>query len=49
MEKPAGNWPRRFSRRRNEMWNISIFLPMIVVTLDVKVKVIWKVIIRKRR
>jgi hypothetical protein len=49
MEKPAGKWPRRFTRRRNEMSKISILLPLIVVILDVKVKIIWKPIIRKKR
>jgi hypothetical protein len=31
------------------MPNISIFLPSIVVILEVKVKIIWKRIIRKTR
>jgi hypothetical protein len=30
------------------MTTISIFLPLIVVILGVKVKIIWKTIIRKR-
>jgi hypothetical protein len=31
------------------MTHISIFLPLIVVILEVKVKIIWKRIIRKTR
>jgi hypothetical protein len=31
------------------MRTISIFLPLIVVILEVKVKIIWKRIIRKTR
>jgi hypothetical protein len=31
------------------MAHISIFLPLIVVILEVKVKIIWKRIIRKTR
>jgi hypothetical protein len=41
--------PRRFTRRRKEMRIFSIFLPLIVVILDVKVKIIRKTIIRKTR
>jgi hypothetical protein len=49
--KPAGADPRRFTRRRNEMSTVSIFLPLIVVILELKVKVIVirKTIIRKQR
>jgi hypothetical protein len=49
MEKPAGKRPRRLTRRRNEMRTISIFLPLIVVILEVKVKITRKLIIRKPR
>jgi hypothetical protein len=49
MEKPAGKRPRRLTRRRNEMRHISIFLPLIVVILEVKVKITRKLIIRKAR
>ena len=31
------------------MRKISNFLPLIVVIFDVKVKIIWKLIIRKKR
>jgi hypothetical protein len=47
--KTGGDWPRRFTRRRNEMHKVSIFLPPIGVILEVKVKIIGKTIIRKRR
>jgi hypothetical protein len=49
MEKPTGNEPRRLTRRRSEMLTISIFLPLIVVILEVKVKITRKSIIRKAR
>jgi hypothetical protein len=48
-EKTGGEWPRRFSRWRNEISTVSNFLPWILVILEVKVKIIWKVTIRKRR
>jgi hypothetical protein len=47
--KTGGEGPRRFSRWRNEMRKISNFLPQILVICDVKVKIVWKLIIRKRR
>jgi hypothetical protein len=48
-QKTGGDRPRRFTRWRNEMPTISNFLPWILVIFDVKVKIVWKVIIRKRR
>jgi hypothetical protein len=48
-EKTGGDWPRRFSSWRKEMSYVSIFLPIVVVILEVKVKIIWKPIIRKTR
>ena len=47
--KAGGDRPRRLTRRRNEVPNISIFLPLIIVILKVKVKIIRKSILRKRR
>jgi len=51
MGKPARNWPRRLTRRRKEVHKISIFLPLFLVILGVKVKVILirKTIVRKQR
>jgi hypothetical protein len=47
--KTGGERPRRPTRRRNEMRYISIFLPLILVILEVKVKIVRKPIIRKTR
>jgi hypothetical protein len=48
MGKPAGI-PPPANQGKPEMPNISIFLPLIVVILVVKVKIIRKPIIRKSR
>jgi hypothetical protein len=47
--KAGEDWPRQLTRRRNEVHTISIFLPLIVVILEVKVKIIRKPILRKKR
>jgi hypothetical protein len=47
--KTGEDRPRRFTRRRKEMSQVSIFLPLIIVSLVVKVKIVWKPIIRKKR
>ena len=47
--KAGGEGPRRPTRRRIEMVRVLIFLPLIVVIIEVKVKIIRKPIIRKTR
>jgi hypothetical protein len=47
--KAGEDGPRRLTRRKHEMRIVSIFLPLIVVILEVKVKIIRKSIIRKTR
>jgi hypothetical protein len=47
--KTGEEWPRRFTRRRKEMRIVSTFLPLILVILEVKVKIIRKTTIRKTR
>ena len=48
MEKPTGI-PPPANQRRSEMHNHLIFLPLIFVICDVKVKVILKKLFRKKR
>jgi hypothetical protein len=48
MGKPAGMVPPA-NQRRFEMTAHLIFLPLILVIIDVKVKIIRKPIIRKKR
>jgi hypothetical protein len=47
--KTGEDQPRRFTRRRKEMPKVSIFLPLIIVILEVKVKIIRKIVVRKTR
>jgi len=47
-EKAGGNEPADF-RGRREMHNHLIFLPLIIVVCDVKVKVVLRIIFRKHK
>jgi hypothetical protein len=48
-EKPARAGLAGFSRRRTEMKRTLVFLPLVIVILTVKVKIIRRSKLRKKR